>query len=497
MLVIADAAAPQCIGGVMGGADSEVGKGTTRIFLESAFFDPRSVRKTAWTLGLITESSQRFQRGADPEMTRFALDRAAALIQEVAGGTVAQGVLEARSGTLEAERTVKLRHGRACQVLGVEIAPATQREYLEALGFKTMEQDDGAATFVVPPRRHDVSIEADLIEELARFYGYDKLPAALPRVRPTQAVIAPEERRIAELRRHLAGKGLREMANWTFSNVGEAEAARLEASDHQMVALQNPLSENYTTLRTSLIPGALRVAAHNLNRGQKDLALFEVGPVFHPADGQELPKESQRLLIMLAGSPGGKHWSQPERETDFYDLAGHVTAVARFFGEACTLEASECDTFQRGQRALVAADKKIIGRMGRVDRKVARQADIDTNIYVAELYLGNLVRRVKPYAQFASIPSYPASVRDLAVLVDKKAPAGALAETAQRVGGKLLKQATVFDIYEGKSVPQGKKSVALSLRFQAEDRTLTDNDTQKAWEKILRTLEREHGAALR
>lgn len=496
MLVIADAATPQCLAGIMGGATSEVSETTKRVFLESAWFEPRSIRKTSRQLGLISESSQRFQRGADPEMVYFALDRAAALMQEVAGATVCNGVIETSAGPMEA-RKVTLRFEKTNALLGTTIAPESQRKYLEALGFNILNADEKGLQVEVPLRRHDVSLEADLIEDIARLHGYSQLPAALPRVRPTQAVVAPEEQRIVALRRYLAGIGLTEMSNWTFSNEDEIAGAGLGEEYQAVVRLQNPLSEKYTVMRNSLIPGALRVAAHNLNRGQKELALFEVGPVFWPVEHEELPKEEQELVLVFAGQPGGKHWSGEERTVDIYDLMGYVERVGEFFGVELRFQAGDIGSFQAGECGSIAYGEKIIGHCGKVNRKVAQSADIDASLYIATLSVQYLVASAKKVAEFQPIPTFPVSTRDMALVVDRKAPAGPLAESARKAGGKLLKDVAIFDIYTGEHVATDKKSVALSLSFQAEDRTLTDKDTQKAWDKILRTLEREHGATLR
>ncbi len=277
MLVIADAAAPQAVAGVMGGEDSEVGEGTTRIFLESAYFNPISVRRTSRKLGLITEASQHFQRGADPEMAVYAINRAAALMHELAGGEVATGLLDEYPAPLEV-REVRLRYQRANGLLGTDIEPAFQREALEKLAFEVTAENEDGITVRVPSWRHDVTQEADLIEEVARLYGYDNIQVTLPRVRQNDIIFAPEETVLRKLRRHLVGLGLTELLSWTFSSPEAVAEAGLEGPYLDMVRLDNPLSERQATMRSTLLPGLLAAAAHNFNRGTNDIAAFELGP---------------------------------------------------------------------------------------------------------------------------------------------------------------------------------------------------------------------------
>lgn len=496
MLVIADARRAQCVAGVMGGADSEVDAATTTIFLESAFFHPASVRKTSRGLALISESSQRFQRGADPEMAAYALDRAAQLMAELAGAEVAQGAIDAYPVPF-VPREVTLRFARTHRLLGVDLAPEIQCSLLKRLGFELIGQSDLEARFQIPLRRHDVSMEADLIEEIARLYSFDNIPVTLPTVRQCEKVFAPEEGRIRELRHFLAGLGLTELYNWSFSCPEDVAKAALPAEYANMVVLQNPLSEKQATMRSSLIQAHLANAARNLNYGVASIAGFEIGPVYFPAEGDALPSQARRVGIVLAGNAATADWSQKARPADFYDLKGIVEAVLADFGLAAKFEETEFATFQKGQRAAIVVNKKTIGILGKAAGGVVRAFDTDGAIFLAELDLDALLGCRAAAAQFQPVPTFPPSVRDLAVVVDAGVPAGGLRDIAAQTGGNLLRAVEIFDIFTGPQVGEGKKSVALNLVFQSNERTLTDQDTQKAFDKILKRLQHEYKAELR
>ena len=496
MLVIADAKDAQCVAGVMGGADSEVDNATTTIFLESAFFNPASVRKTSRGLALISESSQRFQRGADPEMAAYALDRAAQLMAEIAGAEIAKGVIDAYPAPF-VPREVTLRFARTLRLLGVDLAADVQCGLLKRLGLEEISRSESEATFRVPLRRHDVSMEADLIEEIARLYSFDNIPVTLPTVRHCEKVFAPEEVRIRELRHFLAGLGLTELYNWSFSCPEDVAKAALPAEYANMVALQNPLSEKQATMRSSLIQAHLGNAARNLNHGVASIAGFEIGPVYLPAHGDELPSQARRVGIVVAGNAADAHWSQKARPADFYDIKGLVEAVLGSFGVVAQFEDTDFSTFQKGQRAAIVANKKTIGYLGKAASSVVRAFDTDGAIFLAELDLDALLGSCAAAAQFVPIPTFPPSVRDLAVVVDATVPAGGLRDIAAQSGGNLLRTVEIFDIFTGPQVGEGKKSVALNLVFQSNERTLTDQDTQKAFDKILKRLQHEYKAELR
>jgi phenylalanyl-tRNA synthetase beta chain len=496
-LVIADASSPVAMAGVMGGLDSEVTEGTVRVFLESAWFDPVSVRRTARMHNMATEASQRFQRGADPEMALFALNRAAQLFAEYASASVAPGVIDAYPRPHE-RRFINLRFDRARKVLGTDVPDASQRQYLEALGFSVQGEQEGGCRFQVPTWRHDCSIEEDLIEEIVRLHGYDRVPSSVAKVRIQEKEYYPEDRALRCLRPFLTGLGLVEVINMSFSSVAETRRSGFEEPWLDMVALQNPMSENQSTMRTSLIPGLLGNVAHNLRHGSRNIRLFEIGPVYRPNPNADLPDQSLHLAVALSGMPDHKHWSRPETAFDFYDLKGVVDALGDFFGLPWAIEAAEFGPMEPGQTgALVLDTNRTIGRFGEVRRAVCKAYDLEQPVWLLELDLAVPLKQNKPKPRFEPLPAYPPVLRDLAVVVPSDLQVGDLVRAACQSGGKYLRDVALFDIYTGKQVPEGKKSVALSLVFQSPEMTLTEKVTQKAMDGILRKLQTEFGAELR
>lgn len=498
MLVIADANEPVALAGVMGGRDSEVGEGTVNVFLESAWFDPISIRRTARAMGMMTEASQRFQRGADPAMAEYAVNRAAQLMQELAGATVAPGLLDEYPRPMTPAE-IRLRYDRTNRVLGVCVDQADQRGYIQRLGFELLDQDEEGAVFRAPAWRHDCRLEEDLIEEVARLHGYDRIEGTVPEVHVKEEIIAPEELRLAALREQLAGWGLTEVMNMTFDNPADVEMANLPDEYRRMVMLDNPLSENQAAMRTTLLTGLLRTASLNHRHGRQDLRVFEAGPVYGPAEGQTLPDQFTRLGAAVSGKGERKHWSEPEHPADLYDLKGVAEAVLEEFDllDRAAFRAESMGLFQSGESGRIELDGETVGWLGRVSEKAAKAFDLEAPLYLMEMELDPLLASAKPLPQFAAIPAFPPSLRDLAVVVSADMPAGALVDTARQYGGKYLRDVRLFDVYTGKPIPQGKKSVALNLVFQSEERTLTDKATQKAWDNIVKALQKEHGAELR
>lgn len=495
MLVIADAAKAQCVAGVMGGADSEVGDGCTRIFLESAWFDPRSVRRTSRLLNLASESSQRFQRGADPEMAIWAIDRAAALIQEIAGGTVREGRIDAfPEPMIPAE--VTLRYSRINDFLGSDIPADRQRRHLEGLGFEFLQDSPESATVRVPLRRNDVSREVDLIEEIGRIEGFDNIPNTLPRVRSMERIMAPEEAAIAALKRRLTHAGLTEVRNWSFTN---ADALKNAGIDSPAVPLANPLSEKQALMRPSLIPSILENAAYNLNRGADRIAIFELAPTYHLASKDDaLPTQQTQLAVLLAGGRADLHWSHGEGPAvDFYDIKGRAEALLGQFALAYTFKPATNATLQEGQAVEILSNNRSLGTLGKVSPAVAKAFGIEKPVYLLHIALDALLKSTRNLAEAREISPYPASTRDLAVIVDRALSAGDLVTTAQKAGGNLLQSVQVFDVYAGKNVAEDKKSIALRLTFQSYESTLTDEKIEKSYSKILKTLEHQFSAALR
>ncbi|MCL4694153.1 MAG: hypothetical protein KJ060_16780, partial [Candidatus Hydrogenedentes bacterium] len=320
---------------------------------------------------------------------RFALDRAAALIEKLAGATCAKGVLDEYPGRAPA-RTVTLRYARTDALLGGAVEPEAQGRYLESLGFGVEKSQADLCNVSIPSWRYDVTQEADLIEEVARLHGYDTIPVTLPRVRKTEQVYAPAEKTLRKLKHFLAGIGLCEMMSLSFASRSDTAAAGLEQDASQMILLENPLSENHAGMRVSLIPAMLQTVSTNLRRGVESVGLFEIAKVYSP-DGGELPNEPTRLCIALAGRRGSRHWSVEARAADFYDLKGIGELVADFFEVSLNLQSAEQPTFERGHAATLVYDGQPIGVLGKIDADVAERFDIERPVYLLDLALEPLL----------------------------------------------------------------------------------------------------------
>ncbi|MCC6797480.1 MAG: phenylalanine--tRNA ligase subunit beta [Candidatus Hydrogenedentes bacterium] len=496
MLVIADASNPIAIAGVMGGLDSEVGENTTRIILESAWFEPSSVRKTARTLAMNSEASQRFQRGADIEMAEFAANRAARLIHEITGAAIAPGAIDEYPRT-RIDRTVNLRFARTNALLGTDISGDEQCSILNRLDFDTDKANEGTAEFRVPSWRHDVTREADLIEEIARLYGYENIPSTVPRVRKADTVFAPQEVATRRLRRYLASIGLTEHMGLTFSSLDEVRKSGVSVEKFNVVRLQNPLAETSSIMRVSLIPNLLELASLNLRRGVTQIKVFELGHVYHGVNGQAQPNEHARLGIVLSGLREVQHWGRERQALDIYDLKGVLESIFDDIGVTVTWGRSDSAAFDAGYSGTATYDPQEVARFGRVSSSVAKAYDLIQEVYLAEIDLDAVLKQTAEPRLFEAPSTFPPSLRDIAVVLDAAVPGLAVAEAAREAGGKLLRGVELFDIYTGKQVPAGKKSIALSLVFQSNEKTLTDKDTQKAWDNILKVLAQKFDATLR
>lgn len=496
MLVIADADRPVAIAGIMGGLESEVGEGTANVFLESAMFNPVSIRRTARKQGMNTEASARFQRGADPEMALMAANRAAGLIRQITGAAIARGVLDAYPRPAR-PRSIVLRYDRTRRLLGAPVAPEIQRSILERLAFGVTPNEGNSCTVLVPSWRHDCTQEADLIEEIARLYGYDNIPPTVPRVRKSDMVLAPEERAIRALKRHLVGVGLTEMMSLTFSSPEEHLAAGLGGAYTEMVTLENPLSETSRSLRTSLIPALLAAASLNARHLRRTIRMFELGPVFRLVERDALPTEELRLGVLLAGKRREQHWSDDGPNIDVFDLKGILEAIFAEFGVEAEWSEAEFGPFEPGFCGRVHVGGRHCGWFGKVRSDLLQRHDIAIPTYLAEIELAPILAGSRGIRCFAPISEFPPSLRDLAIVVNRDVPAQRIVRAVVDAGGAHLAEARIFDVYTGDQVPQGKKSLAFGLVFQAQDRTLTDADVQRAMDRILKRLEAEFGATLR
>jgi len=501
-LMICDAAGPVAVAGIMGGLNSEVESNTQDLLLESAYFDPANIRRSAKRLGLSTEASYRFERGADIEGLMRALDRATELIVQLAGGTVAQGIWDAYPTALE-PRQIPCRPERVRAVLGVELSSEQIGGYLAALGLVAVAGSGEPLLFRVPTHRVDLEREIDLIEEVARLHGYDAIPTTLPKV-AMSAAVRPASRRMADAARDaLASAGLQEAICLSFIDPAEDERLALEPADplRPKVAVQNPLNSEAAVLRTTLLPGLLHSGGLNCRRQTGPLRLFEVGRTFHPVAGQVLPQEVQRVAAVLAGERSPLGWLGDTQPVDFFDVKGLVEGLLAALGVTGVRWETLSDRpwLHPGRGARLVLDGAQVGWCGQLHPDPAQTYEVPEQTLAFELDLDRLQGVRRSPGKFTGLDRYPAVARDLAVVIDRATPVqqvlDAVAEHAQRE--PLLRTATLFDVYTGERLAEGKVSLAMRLVYRAEQRTLTEEDVQRAEAGVLAHLEQQLGARLR
>jgi phenylalanyl-tRNA synthetase beta chain len=491
MLVIADADRPIGIGGVMGGADSEVTAATKTIVLEAAYFNPLSVRRTSRKLGLKTEASIRFERGGDPNLQSAAIERACALL-EATGAGKARGTLVDRYPVRIEPASRRLRRRKIAGLLGAEIPDADVRRILESLGFTLHDVQDGW-NVTVPTRRVDVLREADLIEEVARHFGFDRLPSTFPTLDAPAPPIDPRVQSARHLRTILTGSGFSEAVTFGFIS---ARAASAFAASEDIVPVANPLSENFGVLRPSALPGLLDGLAHNRNRQQRDVRLFEIGNRFSKATG-----EQRVVACAWTGSAAGEHWSGGNRDVDFYDMKGVAERICRALRvEGAGAELHREPWLVPGRAAAIVANGKRLAVLGQLAPAVAGNHELPAAdpVYVLELDLDAAQAAGSPRdLRVEPLPRFPSVTRDVSVLVDETIAAGAVRATIRRAAPAMLARVREFDRYQGKGVPEGKVSLSLRLTFRSLEATLTDAEVQAAMETIVAALKSAHGAVQR
>ena len=491
MLVIADAKRPVGIAGVMGGADSEVTGSTRSIVLESAYFSPQSIRRTSRRLGLKTEASTRFERGTDRMLPGIALHRACVLLEQIAAGR-ARGEVIAGTTTDVVPRVLLLRRARIASLLGIAVPDADIARILTSLGFDLTVSADGWSVSV-PPRRVDVSREVDLIEEVARHHGFDRIPGTFPAVHRPPAAVDPRITRARQLRSVLTGAGFFE-AN-TFGFIG-ASAAKSFHDEADLVAIANPLSENFGVLRPSCLPGLVDAVAYNRHRQQRDVRLFETGACFSRARG-----EHRTAAAAWTGVVGDDHWAGGTRPVDFFDIKGVAERIASTLGlEGTRTEPAQRSWLVPGRAASLCHGDAAIGVLGLLSPAVGERHGLSAAdaVYVLEIDLDAATALVTDdVTQVEALPRYPSVARDISILVEDTLPASAIRQTVRRSAPPTLITVREFDRYQGKGVPEGKVSLSLRLTFRSPDRTLTDAEVQDAMNEVLGALRQKHDAVQR
>jgi phenylalanyl-tRNA synthetase beta chain len=497
-LLIADRERGSALAGVMGGGDSEISAGTTRVLLESAWFAPGGIRRTSRRHGLKTEASYRFERGADPGMVIAAIDRCAALIAELAGGTVRPGIVDAHPRPHSAPE-VRLRWRRPGELLGIDVPREEARRILGGLGFEERAGDADGVAFAVPSWRVDVSLEEDLVEEIVRTKGYDAIPETLPATAVRTPVEAADAQVTARAREALEGAGFSEAVNFSF--VAERELAPLAdpaAAPLRPIALKNPISADLAVMRTSLVPSLLRNASTNGRQRVDEVRLYEIARVYRPAPaGSAAPAaEEGELAGVLVGRRSPTGWAAASDPVDFYDAKAAVAAVLEALGIDGRWRArGGAWLHPRTSAELLALDGEVLGEVGELHPRVAAAFELPRGVFAFRLSGAALVRSARLVPRYGGIPRFPAVLRDLAVVVAEDVEAGAVLAAVREES--LVEDATLFDVYRGAPIPAGKKNLALAIRYRAAERTLTDADADAAHARIVGRLREALGAELR
>ncbi|NNV06093.1 phenylalanine--tRNA ligase subunit beta [Geobacillus sp. C56-T2] len=493
-LVITNGREPVALAGVMGGANSEVRDDTKTVFIEAAYFASPVIRQAVKDHGLRSEASTRFEKGIDPARTKEALERAAALMAEYADGEVVGGIVEA-STWKEEPVVVTVTLERINGVLGTAMSKEEVAAILANLQFPFTE-DNGTFTVHVPSRRRDIAIEEDIIEEVARLYGYDHLPATLPVAEAKPGGLTPYQAKRRRVRRYLEGAGLFQAITYSLTSPDKATRFALETAEPIRLAL--PMSEERSVLRQSLIPHLLEAASYNRARQVENVALYEIGSVYLSRGENVQPAENERLAGVITGLWHAHLWQGEKKAADFYVAKGVLDGLFDLLGlsDRISYRPAKRADLHPGRTAEIALDGTVIGFVGQLHPAVQKEYDLKET-YVFELALAELLNAESEAIRYEPIPRFPSVVRDIALVVDENVEAGALKQAIEEAGKPLLKDVALFDVYQGDRLPAGKKSLAFSLRYYDPERTLTDEEVTAVHERVLAAAEKQFGAVLR
>ncbi len=498
-LVITDSERPVALAGVMGGFDSEINEETTEVLLESANFSAINIRHTSRSLGLISDSSLRFEKGVDIEGTGYAADRAAQLISEVAGGQIWSGVIDRYPNKRE-PHYVKLRPQKVSTVLGADISAKQVTDIIKSLEMKvdtTAGADELRVT--IPSFRVDLEREIDLIEEVARLYGLNNIQSTLLPSTDQQRGLNLGQTLTRKLRSLMVSAGLIEVINYSF--IGQTDLDHLALPENhpllEAVPIANPLSEDQGLLRTSLIPSLMRTVTHNYNRGQKDIAIFEIGHVF--ARDKRLPKETLTLGVALTGDKQISAWHNGASvPADFYDVKGILELLhQKLHLQDCHIRPVDHGLLQPGKSAEFVVGNSVVGFVGALHPQAQANYELRQPVFVLQISVASLLDQVDDQLTLTDVPKFPGVELDLALVVEDKITWSQVRDLALETGAPLLSRVHLFDLYRGPEVPSGKKSMAFSLFYQATDRTLTDNEVAHIQERIIAKTKKKLGSTLR
>jgi len=490
-LTIRDAGRAVALAGIMGGENSEIANDTTDILLESAYFNPSAIRLTSKRLGIHTESSHRFERGADVHIVTTALDRAASLIADLAGGTIAKGAIDAYPAP-QPERCLTVRVSRINSILGLDLGETTIAKIFKDLEFAVVSSADGILEISVPSFRVDIEREIDLVEEVARLHGFENIPMTMPVAQVFSDRIPRYQMLERVVKSHLAGIGFNEVINFSFASHCDISKLNFTATDKRSsaVALLNPLVDEHAVMRTTLLPALLQTAARNFSLRNFNLRLFEMRRVYWAKPGHELPDEPLHVAGIITGLRNSDAWNQPKDSVDFYDLKGVVESLTGLFKmpDLSFIAGGVEPFYHPGKAAAILCNGQLIGTLGEIHPDVQEAFEIDRPIYYFELDFATLVNLSSEKLPVQAPSRFPDTYRDIAMLMDSDTPSAAIVECIRSIKSDKTRSVEIFDLYTGDKIPEGQKSIAVRVRYGSFEKTLTDEEVNKVHQKIVNSL---------
>ena len=486
-LVISDEKEAVAFAGVMGGKDSSVTSSTSSIFLESAYFKPSVIRGKARKFGFQTEASLRFERGVDYTIQEFALNRATYLLNQTIGGEIGSVISDSLIKELPNHKKINIDIDRTNKILGTTISTNSAIKYFKGLGLSPEATKSGKISVSSPPWRYDINIEADLVEELARLEGYDSLPeeSLLPIYKREN--ISKEN----HLRNSLVSLGFNEIVSYAFIS---QEDHNLYGQDQKTLNVSNPISQNMSVMRTNLVSGLINTFLYNLNHGQNNQRLFEIGNTFH-IDKSNNVSEKKLVAGLMSGKKSSDNWKEKFDNLTFYDLKGLVQDLLSDFSQPNSYSLCNVDFLHPGMSSAISFEKKTIGFLGSIHPVVLNKVGVKDDLFIFSFELDKLI--FESSKSFEEYSKFPSSARDLAFVFDREVNADEIKEVIQNSAGEFYKDLEIFDIYEGERIDAGKKSIALSISWQSSSKTLLDGDIDTAVEKIVNSIKKELDGTLR
>ena len=503
MLMICDGEKAVGVGGVMGGLNSEIENDTTRVLIEGAYFNPVSIRRTSKKLGLNTDASHRFERGVDPEGCVRAVNRAAGLMVQIGGGTLVDGIID-EYPKLQTVKDIELGVERTNRLLGTDLDRKQIQDFLESIEFKVepVDKNEDLLTVTPPTFRVDVSIREDLMEEVARLSGYNKIPPTFPAMpaggrRPDHGI-----RLRNQIKGLMSGLGFTEAIAYSF--VDEASCDRLSVKEgdprRSMIRILNPLTEDQAVMRTSLVPGILETMRFNMARQIKNLRIFEIGKIFLKSDRQVLPREPELLIALWTGARNDASWYGREALCDFYDIKGAVEALMRALKvdsvRYTAMAAESCEYTRPGHTARIMAADVEVGLVGEIHPRVGENYDLKQAAFIFELDLEKMAGLIPEAGNSKPIPRFPAIYRDITIIVDRKIESQTVLDAVENFQEELIERLHLFDVFEGDPIAIGKKSVSFRITYRSPGKTLEDEDVADLHKSITERLLRAFDAAL-